>query len=190
MANFSISKGLTKDLEGGFWNDPTAGWTYAGITKKFYPKWPGFVTLEKLRQKYFGGKPIPRYKVFSDAELATQVASFYKDNFWLLMMGDHIADQRIANFIYDFFVHKQNDAIRVINNAVLSIQNTTPTNQTKLTPAVIRVINAYPQLFYQLLYRGRISYYLTKRNKHGNLAFSRKMQVAFVKRTQKFPETI
>lgn len=189
MASFYTAKASTKDLEGGFWNDPSAGWTYAGITKKYYPNWPGFKRLLQLQATQFKGNPIPRYTVFNDAQLEALVNDFYKNNFWNKLNGDYIANQVIANFMYDFFVHKQNDAIQVFNNSAQIVSPDVAVNKTALTGNVVQVINENPRQYYSIVRQARINYYQTKKNgKH--LAFSKPMQAAFIKRVQKFPEAL
>lgn len=184
MANFYVSKELTKDIEGGFFNDPTAGFTYRGITKKYYPGWPGFNRLVLLQQKFFPGRQIPRYTVFQDPVLDQMVSDFYKYNFWNLISGDHIANQHIANFIYDFFVHKQNDAIRVINDSAKVFAPGVKTFQTKLSADVISLINRLPGVFYNTLRQARMVYYKTK------TGFSKKNRLLFLDRVKRFPVTI
>ena len=184
MASFHVSKTFTADLEGGFWNDPSAGWTYKGITKKYYPTWPGFKRLEQLRLKHFGSKEIPRYTRFNDTLLDSLVADFYKNNFWNKIYGDYIANQTIANFMYDFFVHKQNDAMKVINTAAQATDASVIIKTTSLTASVVNAINAAPAAYYTKLYTLRLAYYA------GSSKFSKSLKEAFKKRVLKFPETI
>ncbi|MEO8769015.1 MAG: glycosyl hydrolase 108 family protein [Ferruginibacter sp.] len=186
MANFFISRELTKNIEGGFWNDPSAGWTYAGITKNNYPFWPGWNRLQELQKKFFNGQEIPRYKIFNDSILENLVSDFYKNNFWnKILSGDLIKNQVIANFIYDFIVHKQNAAVGVINNSVSLLDpHITNTSKTSLTKDVIDIINKLPVQFYQTLRTARINYYQS--SKH----FSDKFKKAFVDRVNKFPVSI
>ncbi len=184
MANFHISKELTRDIEGGFFDDPTAGPTYRGITQKYYPYWPGFGRIKLLQQKFFPGRAIPRYTVFNDPVLDQMVSDFYKNNFWNLISGDYIANQHIANFIYDFFVHKQNDAIRVINDAAKVFTANLKTFPTKLSREVLDLINRMPAVYYNTLRQGRINYYKTRPG------FSKKNRLAFIERVKRFPATI
>lgn len=183
MASFSTAKDFTKDLEGGFWNDPSAGWTYAGITKKFFPNWPGFALLAQYQQQFFKGRAIPRYTHFNSPELEALVNDFYKNNFWNKLNGQYIANQTIANFMYDFFVHKQNAAIAVMNAAARSLKPGIVVNPTTVSIRVVELINEQPAEFYAALRTGRINYYNSGK-------FSAKLARAFVKRVNKFPEAI
>jgi lysozyme family protein len=190
MANFFTSKQITKDIEGGFWDDPSAGWTYAGITKKYYPWWPGFNRLKILQKIHFGSKPIKRYTIFEDAQLNQLVDIFYKNNFWNRLNGDVIINQQLANLMWDFFVHKEYDAIAIINRAAAFIDSDVQVDESKVTTAVVRVINTAPRQFYSMLRQGRINYYKTKRNKAGRLLFSNALQQSLIERVNKFPTSI
>lgn len=185
MANFAIAKNFTKDLEGGFWNDPSVGFTYAGITKKNYPAWPGWRRILQLQKEKFNGAAIPRYTIFKDAELNKMVDEFYFVNHWgKYMKGNSISNQDISNLIYDFIVHKQYDAIAVINATVQKIDNSAFVDPYKLTESAIATINAYPRSFYIDLYNNRIKYYQTKKG------FSQAMRSKFVERVKRFPAVL
>lgn len=185
MANFYISKDFTKDIEGGFWNDPSAGWTYAGITKKYYPLWAGFFRLQQLKHKFYPAKDIPRYTIFEDQLLDNYVTEFYRNNFWnKILSGDLITNQTIANFIYDFIVHKQYDAVRVINDSARKLNDVIKTYKTSLSGDVIEVMNDNPSSFYSSLKNARINYYKNSIN------FSPKYKKDFIDRVKKFPLSV
>jgi lysozyme family protein len=185
MANFLIAKNFTKDLEGGFWNDPSAGWTYAGITKKYYPAWPGFRRLLQLQQQVYKGGAIPRYKKFDDAELNKMVDDFYRTLHWgKYMKGDKINNQDISNFLYDFIVHKENDAIEVINKVAVQMEPGTYTEKTNLSSSIIAVINKYPRSFYLYIVAARLNYYANSKK------FSGGLKAAFKQRVNKFPKVL
>ena len=184
MANFNAARSFTSDLEGGFWNDPSVGWTYAGITKKFYPTWPGWKRIELMQLTQFRGRAIPRYTIFKDTVLDTLVHIFYESTFWKFLGGEFIQNQILANFLYDFFVHKQNDAIRVMNEVALTFKPGISIFQTKISADVLSVMNSVPQGFYLKIRNARIYYYTTKKG------FSRSIRKAFLKRVDKFPVAI
>ncbi|RTL56235.1 MAG: hypothetical protein EKK37_17330 [Sphingobacteriales bacterium] len=185
MARFDIAKEYTSDLEGGFWNDPSAGYTYAGITFKYYPDWEGWTRLIQLGKQFFGAiEKIPRYTKFNDTILDEDVNNYYQQRQWkFLSKGDSIINQTIANMIYDFIVHKENAAIRVINKAVKTKDSTVITNGSQLSHQVVLLLNQYPQDLYKAIRAARINYY-----KKG--PFSTKVKKAFIKRVQRFPVEI
>lgn len=98
MANFLIAFKITSANEGGYVNDPndSGGETYAGITRKGYPKWPGWSFIDKH-------KPIKWNTIFH--ELDTLVQAFYKTNYWDTIGGDKLDDQDLANDAYDMAVN-------------------------------------------------------------------------------------
>ncbi len=185
MANFKVSKDFTKDIEGGFWNDPSAGWTYAGVTKRYFPLWPGFARLQQLKNKFYPGRAIPHYTLFRDEILNRYVDEFYRNTFWnKILSGDIIANQTLANLIYDFVVHKQYDAVAVINYTAKRFDTEIVTHKTKLSEDVLDVMNDKPTRFYSLLRQNRINYYLSSSK------FSAKKKQAFKERVEKFPNNI
>jgi lysozyme family protein len=181
MANFNISKEKTKSFEGGYWNDPSAGITYAGITTKYYPTWAGFARIRQLTNN----KAPKRYTIFKDQLLNQMVFDFYKNIFWdKKVYGQLINNQDLANMCYDFILHKENAAINVINNVALSINKNIKIGKTFLSKDVLAVMNAQPEKFYTLLRAARIEYYLTPGK------FSTELAQAFVDRVEKLPEII
>lgn len=189
MANFHEAKIVTKAFEGGFWNDPSAGWTYAGITKKFYPSWVGFRRIAQLAK----GKEPARHTLFKDATLENMVDDFYKNSFWIKKLtGDAIANQNIANMVYDFILHKENDAIKVINQTAKSFNLKAKTALTSLSSDVIAIMNVNAKQFYSSIRAARIAYYTgsTLRNKKLVPRFSKGLQNAFTQRVNKLPDTI
>mgnify|MGYP005854028985 CR=1 FL=1 len=64
------------------------GMTYAGISRRFHPSWPGWAAVDR------GDIP--------DSELVRQ---FYRGNFWAPIRGDDITNQAVARNIFDFAVN-------------------------------------------------------------------------------------
>lgn len=67
------------------------GMTYAGISKKFHPKWPGWAYIDNGDRE--------------DPELTGYVKSFYLSQFWEKIRGDEINSQSIAETLFDFSVN-------------------------------------------------------------------------------------
>lgn len=192
--NFTIAKQFTKDLEGGYWNDPSAGHTYAGITYKYYPNWKGWPLLFQLAAKRFGSiANTPRYTKFKSPELDALIADFYKTNFWdKKLNGSLFRNQDIVNFTYDFIVHKENDAIAVINHTAKILQPNVTTNKTSVSKAVIDTANSNQQKFYEVLRNNRVLYYRNPRSipGTGSRKFSAGLVKAFIRdRVNRFPLT-
>ena len=81
--------------EGGYVNHTVAGdrggQTYAGIARKFHPKWQGWSLIDR--------------NDMDNPELTDLVASFYKANFWDRLKAKEIQNQRIAESLFDFAVN-------------------------------------------------------------------------------------
>ncbi|HMO32316.1 MAG TPA: glycosyl hydrolase 108 family protein [Lacibacter sp.] len=192
--SFHIAKQNTRELEGGYWLDPSAGHTYAGITYKFFPSWKGWPVLFQLARQRFGNRPIPRYTVFQNIQLDNHISEFYRVNFWeKVMNGNLFKNQVIANFIYDFLVHKKFDAVAVVNHTARSLGPRVVTNPTRITPEVITLANTFQGAFYNRLRANRESYYRNPRSIPGTREkpFSAPLVSAFIRdRVNKFPATI
>ncbi|MBT3351065.1 MAG: N-acetylmuramidase [Nitrospinaceae bacterium] len=95
MADFDPAFKKTILIEGGYklheTPGDTGGMTYAGVSRRWHPKWPGWKIIDKE------GSSGPR--------LAEHVRDFYRAQFWDRMLGDEIKSQEIAESIYDFAVN-------------------------------------------------------------------------------------
>lgn len=113
MAEFKTAYQKTKHWEGGYADVPKdrGGETYAGITRKFFPAWPGWKTVDNA-------KPLKNNVVIPGEELAGQVANFYYKEFWNRMNGGLIDSQAVAGFIFDWFVHSGPKGLRDAQSAM------------------------------------------------------------------------
>jgi len=102
------------------------GMTYAGISRKNWPQWGGWTTID------YGDKP--------DAEL---VRSFYRANFWAPLQLDRVESQDIARTLFDFAVNAgTGTAVKLAQITV----GATPDG--KVGPKTLAAINAAdPDLF-------------------------------------------
>ena len=66
------------------------GQTYAGIARNANPNWPGWALVDRQEM---GG------------QLTPMVREFYRTNYWNRIRGDEIADQQIAETIFNFGVN-------------------------------------------------------------------------------------
>lgn len=110
MADFSAAYLIISSHEGGYVNDPTdrGGETYAGITRKNFPNWKGWATIDAHQMRK--GDILP--------ELAPLVKNFYKVNFWDAFKGDAFDSQEVANFVFDWFVNSGKHALNALQKAV------------------------------------------------------------------------
>ena len=102
MADFTQAFQLMIAHEGGYGNDPDdpGGETYKGVARKIFSKWAGWTKVDMLKRQ--SGFPANLDK---DVELQQNVSDFYRVTFWDKMNGDQIANQDIANSIFDFGVN-------------------------------------------------------------------------------------
>lgn len=109
-----------------------------------------------------------------------------------MLNASMLRNQDIANFLYDFIVHKQYDAIAVINHTVRQLAPHTKSNAFRLTPAVVAVINNNQSRFYNMARRNRLAYYNKPSAIPGtrHKSFSKSMAQAFNERVLRFPVAI
>lgn len=88
MADFNKAFDDVLRTEGGYQevNDPDdpGGRTYAGVSYRWHPDWPGWEVLDQGRRE----------------ELPPLVKAFYKRNFWDPIGGDSIPNQADATALY------------------------------------------------------------------------------------------
>jgi len=117
MANFEIALARTLKSEGGYSHDPTdrGGETAFGISRKAFPKWESWGYIEHILH----GGYTPKYL---DGEIKPSVDNLYLTNFWKPLRADEIADQDIANELFDFaVVAGVADSVKCLQRAVNSI---------------------------------------------------------------------
>lgn len=107
MANFDEAYKLTGHNEGAYANNPNdhGGETCAGIARKFWPAWQGWVIIDKIKQTYGTNPATINLWAQKNAELQSAIAGFYKSNFWDINKLDFINDQQLADNVYDFGVN-------------------------------------------------------------------------------------
>ena len=110
MAQFEPAFEIMMTNEGGYKlthnKNDRGGQTYAGISRKFWPKWAGW--------SYIDRGEIPPTPLVRD---------FYKTNFWDAIRGDDIIDNRIASSIFNFAV---NAGIKVATKLAQIVVSVTP----------------------------------------------------------------
>jgi lysozyme family protein len=102
MADFTAAFTATMQAEGGYVNDPQdpGGETYQGINRKMNSKWAGWVSIDRAKQQ----QNFPA-NLDSNEELQEKIKSYYESNYWDKIRGDEIANQHIAESIFDFAVN-------------------------------------------------------------------------------------
>lgn len=106
------------------------GQTYAGISRKNWPSWPGWAALDA------GGDP-PVH----------EVREFYRLNFWMPLALNLVQDQAVARTIFDFAV---NAGAATAAKLAQLVAGTTPDG--KIGPKTLAAINAMPPEVFALRY--------------------------------------
>jgi lysozyme family protein len=107
MADFKIAEAQTGRFEGGYANNPAdrGGETYAGIARKFWPNWKGWLIIDEIKSKHGKTSSIINKFAKTDQNLHKMISQFYKANFWDVNKLDLFTDQQVANSVYDFGVN-------------------------------------------------------------------------------------
>lgn len=145
MANFKIAEKETGRFEGLYANNPAdnGGETYAGIARKFWPKWDGWLAIDKIKKLYGISAKIINSYASKNAELSESISDFYKSNFWDSLKLDAVTDQQLANSVYDFGVNSGTDrAAKTLQNAANDTGLVTLVVDGKIGAKTIAAINA------------------------------------------------
>ena len=104
MANFIIALRKVLKNEGRYANDPddAGGETYKGISRKNYPTWSGWTSIDQIKKYHPRG-----FKTILEGtkELQDKVKEFYKRNFWDKLYLDDCANQELANQCFDMAIN-------------------------------------------------------------------------------------
>lgn len=113
MAEFLAAYARVMGHEGGYVNDETdrGGETYAGISRRFNRLWEGWVIVDSH-------KPLNKGEVINDMILAGLVKQFYKRTQWDVVQGDRISSQRVAEFLFDWYVNSNEGGIIAAQKAL------------------------------------------------------------------------
>jgi len=113
MAEFLQASKFTLKQEGG--SSQVIGdhgeETYCGISRKNWPNWQGWAIVD-------ANKPLDRNEVINSAELSNLVNLFYHNNFWQKINGDLIDSQKIAEFLFDWYVNSGAHATKALQTII------------------------------------------------------------------------
>lgn len=102
MAEFKRAIECTLKAEGRYVNDPDdpGGETYKGIARNRNSKWSGWINIDLLKSQ----SNFPN-NLENDKDLQQKVYALYEAKYWDKIQGDSIADQDVADSIFDFAVN-------------------------------------------------------------------------------------
>lgn len=102
MANFDEAYQRTLKFEGGWVNDDNDSGkeTYKGISRVYEKNWEGWNIVDAYKKK-----PNFPKNLEADKKLQELVKSCYRKNYWNVIWGDKIRNQKVANDLYDTAVN-------------------------------------------------------------------------------------
>ncbi len=102
MSKFKKAYNITSIHEGGYANvtGDYGGETYKGISRRYHPGWDGWIIIDSVK----ASRDLKRNEFIKDKYLDKLVEGFYELKFWRKYGCHLIADQKIANFVYDYSV--------------------------------------------------------------------------------------
>lgn len=105
------------------------GQTFAGISRKFHPKWEGW-----------------RFVDAGDTPPTQLVRDFYHQYYWMPVHADQIQSQPIAEALFSQYVNMGINAIKLMQQCL----NVAPDG--KIGPKTMAALNRYPEAYLLLLY--------------------------------------
>lgn len=102
MANFDEAYQRTLKFEGGWVNDDNDSGkeTYKGISRVYEKNWEGWKIVDAYKKK-----PNFPKNLEADKKLQELVKNCYRKNYWNVIWGDKIRNQKVANDLYDTAVN-------------------------------------------------------------------------------------
>lgn len=156
MADFLPAFEKTLLAEGGYKltniSGDNGGQTYAGISRKMNPSWPGWRLVD-------GGATPP----------VDIVRKFYRDNFWDVVHGDQITKQDVAQSLYDFAVNAGTKTAIKLAQIVLG---TTPDGV--IGPKTLEAINRAEVDYF------RLSFAVAKISRYRDIVVRDRTQIKFL----------
>lgn len=160
MADFNQAYALTAKNEGGYnnlsWDN--GGETYAGVSRRYWGNNPSYKEIFAIID---ANKPLKYNQRINDPRLNSLIKTFYKNEFWDKQSnGSKIANQGLANFVYDFAVNS-GYAEREINEALNKEFNLSLATGKGITADTLQYLNSFPGRSYTAIRQARIDYLKT-----------------------------
>jgi len=99
-----------------------------------------------------------------------QAGVIYRDRYWNRIRGDEIHDERVATFLFDFYVNAGNNATRTLITTISALTNQNLNPAAGMNDDVINAINALDsQVLFRTFRQARIDYYTNLANRSPRL---------------------
>ena len=149
MPDFQTAYKETMGDEGGYSNNPhdAGGETYRGIARNFWGSWHGWAIIDQVKkrvaaQPVYGTANYTNWVHYLNSQLAainplqSDVAMFYKENFWDKNLLGQINDQDVANWLFNHIVNAGGRGVRWMQEAAGTVAD------GAMGPHTIAAINA------------------------------------------------
>lgn len=130
-------------LEGGYAHRPNdrGGETYRGISRKWFPAWPGWSKVDAAKARTPAPAEIDRL-LAGDSELADQVLDFYLGEWWGPLRCDQLADESVAAALFFFAVNAgRGPAVTALQTAVNGLGKPVPADG-RIGPVTLGAANS------------------------------------------------
>lgn len=138
-----------KPGEGGYSNHAAdrGGETYRGVARRYHPNWPGWKIIDEIKTK----RSIKTNEIIPAAELFAE--EFYENMFDGLGFN-WIESQKVADFLFDFFVNSGYSAIKSVQKVLdLKVDGV-------MGPLTISAINSAGDALFDELWDARRYFFL------------------------------
>jgi lysozyme family protein len=150
MGNFNEAVHLTAINEGSFSNDPrdNGGLTWAGIASKFWGAWKGWPIVRECMSRHNGGRTPADVKAINaelraNAALTQLTAGFYQANFWNVNRLSDVADNQVADNLYDSGVNQgTGEAAHILQDSINMVHPKSVISDGAIGPKTIAAANA------------------------------------------------
>ncbi len=92
------------------------GETYAGVSRKYFPKWLGWALVDKEKQRY--GGVLRRNHEITHPLMSGYLAQFYKENFWDKIYLSKVKSEDMQRIIFDAYVNSGGNGIKVLQRVL------------------------------------------------------------------------
>ena len=154
MASFTKAFGLTMKAEGGYAHDPQdrGGETYKGVSRNNHRDWSGWAIIDSVK----AAKPKSLNAALAGNKVLQQkIRDFYRVNYWDANRTGEIADQQVANQLFDTAVNSGTGTAAKFLQLAAGV-----TADRVVGPVTLKAVNAAdPRVLYGKLLEQRSAFF-------------------------------